>query len=690
MASVNKTTVIDIYTGILGLLPPQNAINWLTAPAYADKPLDVATNLVLDAFQTRYSAGIDDANLLTSASNANFVKAVYARIFGLTASELSAQSEGVNYWTNWLKNPSVGADPTNNYRGSLISTMLDVALDKSQYVGNAVVEKARALLANRETVADYYLQKGGSDADQTWLRKVISDVTQNSNSVSTAKTVIDNEAASHQTSNYIADDNPPETYDFSKVSKEAGDGLLVIRAGDNTARWNFPDAVDSKMSSPAGIGNSASVSYTFDTFSLLVNINNNNGEYGIRDFDSSQKKAARDILSVIEKTVGLSFTETETMYAQIHLGTSSQSLDYLGRTAYPSYDYYYSGSTIKSVIQHKGSGNVWINNNQPWGKADWEAGNPGYLTLLHEIGHAIGLKHPFDAASNRYVLSKSLDNTAHTVMSYTNAPNSWVVKLEKDAYGDWFSYQYHLYPGTLMPLDIEALQYLYGANLSTRTGDDVYKWETNPEILETIWDAGGNDTIDCSNQIFTNIIDLRAGNYSSISLRQTSAEIRQGLDLPDWYTDALPKDVYNGSNNLAIARGVVIENAIGGSGNDKIYGNEFNNHLTGGKGNDRLEGGARSDTYHFARGDGQDVILDASGSKDVIAFGSGITRADIQITRSHNGKDLILTIAGGDQITIEAQYDRSHAIEELDFANGMLVDLVAIGSTLQADASVFL
>jgi hypothetical protein len=190
MATVNKTTVIDIYTGVLGLLPPKSAIDWLTSAEYAGKPLDVAANLVLDAFRDRYSANVDDANLLLSASDVDFVKAVYARIFGLTPAELAAQSEGVGYWTGWLKNPSAGADATNNYRGSLISTMLDAALDKTQHVGNPVVEKARALLANREAVSEHYLQKGGAVDDQTWSRKVIGDVTEITTSVEIAKTVI--------------------------------------------------------------------------------------------------------------------------------------------------------------------------------------------------------------------------------------------------------------------------------------------------------------------------------------------------------------------------------------------------------------------------------------------------------------------------------------------------------------------
>jgi len=157
----------------------------------------------------------------------------------------------------------------------------------------------------------------------------------------------------------------------------------------------------------------------------------------------------------------------------------------------------------------------------------------------------------------------TFDDESHTVMSYTMAPHSRVIEVS----GNSTSYSWQetfIRPSTLMPLDIQALQYLYGANTSTRAGNDVYQWSQSAELLETIWDGGGIDMIDCSNQIFTCIIDLRAGAYSSIALRQTEAEIRLGLELPSWFTQVLSADIYNGSNNLAIAENVVIENAVGG------------------------------------------------------------------------------------------------------------------------------
>ena len=104
---------------------------------------------------------------------------------------------------------------------------------------------------------------------------------------------------------------------------------------------------------------------------------------------------------------------------------------------------------------------------------------------------------------------------------------------------------------TPTPLDILAIQYIYGANMTTRTGDDVYKLSTS-EQLRAIWDAGGIDTLDASNQTLGATIDLDDGAFSSIGRRNVGGSAQ---------------------NNVAIAYGAIIENATGGSGGDKIFGN---------------------------------------------------------------------------------------------------------------------
>ncbi|HET9396850.1 MAG TPA: M10 family metallopeptidase C-terminal domain-containing protein, partial [Nitrospiraceae bacterium] len=152
-----------------------------------------------------------------------------------------------------------------------------------------------------------------------------------------------------------------------------------------------------------------------------------------------------------------------------------------------------------------------------------------------------------------------------------------------------------------MLLDILAIQYIYGANMTTRTGDDVYKFSTS-EQLRAIWDAGGIDTIDASNQTLASTIDLQEGAFSSIGRRNTGGSAK---------------------NNIAIAHGAVIENATGGSGGDKIFGNEIGNVLTGNAGSDILDGRAGADTLRG--GIGNDVyvfdhvgdILDEQGNKDL-------------------------------------------------------------------------
>ena len=115
---------------------------------------------------------------------------------------------------------------------------------------------------------------------------------------------------------------------------------------------------------------------------------------------------------------------------------------------------------------------------------------------------------------------------------------------------------------TLQLYDVAALHYLYGANTSYRTGSDTYSFSNSSAFYRTLWDAGGIDTIDASNQSHRSVIDLRDGEFSSIGTSGSGAAL----------------------HNLAIAFGAIIENAIGGSGHDTLIGNSVANTLIGGGG----------------------------------------------------------------------------------------------------------
>ena len=238
------------------------------------------------------------------------------------------------------------------------------------------------------------------------------------------------------------------------------------------------------------------------------------------------------------------------------------------------------------------SADIWINPSIA-AQSDWTTSSYNYFALVHEIGHGLGLKHPgnYNASGGDTpgpYLPADLDFRNYTVMSYINS---------KFFFFDQADNQYIIvYPEGPMVYDIAAIQYLYGANNNFRSGDDRYGFDPLIPFYYSIWDAGGNDTLDLSNFSTNCDIDLIPGHYSSIRYSNEEAS----------------SSVYDGTNNLGIAFGAIIENAIGGSGNDTIIGNTASNLLEGGPGNDRLNGGAGNDI--LTGGDGTDTALFSGNS----------------------------------------------------------------------------
>jgi serralysin len=225
---------------------------------------------------------------------------------------------------------------------------------------------------------------------------------------------------------------------------------------------------------------------------------------------------------------------------------------------------------------------IWLNNTVDT-NLDQTSGSFGFSTMLHEIGHVLGLKHTgnFDAISGGTegpYLPLDQDNYQYTLMSYNQNFTGQIPYTGSS-----------INPQTPLLYDILAVQHLYGENKTVRTGNDVYRWEPDQGIHSTIWDAGGNDTIDASNQTHRVVLNLEAGSFSSIGFKPNQ-EIK---------------------DNLAIAYKVTIENAIGSTEDDAITGNEANNSLQGAGGSDTLSGGTGADTFVFTSAtDGADTIQD--------------------------------------------------------------------------------
>ncbi len=270
---------------------------------------------------------------------------------------------------------------------------------------------------------------------------------------------------------------------------------------------------------------------------------------------------------------------------------------------------------------------------------DFAQGTYGFYTALHELGHAVGLSHPFleggttPSSPTGVTLASQYDNVRHTMMSYNQNKmfdrNAVVGDINMNQDGS-YTYSYvNANPTTPMLYDVAALESFYGVSTTTNLGNTNYTFTDGEVMLRSIVDSGGVDTIDGSAQTRGSIIDLNAGKFSSIGLAtvdqaadaaaqkaltayenlnggptQSSASLLasyktnflsalNSLDVAGntIYQTAGNDAVYLGQDNVSIAFSSVIENAKGGAGNDKLTGNSADNALAGGAGNDTLEGG---------------------------------------------------------------------------------------------------
>ncbi len=307
---------------------------------------------------------------------------------------------------------------------------------------------------------------------------------------------------------------------------------------------------------------------------------------GFRELSEQQKQATLDIISMIESYTNLTFVEVPPDQAEMTFGLANLP----------------GAQGVSGLASADGTGNtasdVWLD--ADYAGATFDAGSPQYETLMHEIGHALGMRHPD--------LPEGEDSAQYTVMSGAFHPT-----MADSA----TSYQVY---------DIAALQHLYGTNDTSSSGDDVYSFDDLNDSIETIWDAGGNDTMDMSTAGYGVNIDLNAGSFSTVS--------------------------ETGTNNIAIAFGTDIENAIGGDFDDRLAGNDGDNELTGADG---------SDTFVVQSGWGRDTITDFTRGSDIIQFeNTGLTMDDLVISLTDTGT---VVTAGEDQIMLNDVYE----VSEEDF-----------------------
>ena len=338
--------------------------------------------------------------------------------------------------------------------------------------------------------------------------------------------------------------------------------------------------------------------------------------YSFQVLNSQQQAIAKQAFENFENVSGLTFT---------NLSSSSSRAD-------ATIQLFESNYAATAEVMDFPNGDVRGDRDADWNadivfnQTDFnqpKAGNYSAFAFMHEIGHTLGLAHGHYNQNDFGVLPSQYDSHNYSIMTYRSYRGSDANYL----YNEEGSFS-----TTLMASDIAAVQYLYGANYNYNNTDTTYTWSTatgamsingksqgtpyDNKIFATIWDGGGNDTYDLSNYTANLSVDLAPGAYSLFSYHQAAELGKYSESDSNVRADGNIFNAYLHDSNTAS----LIENAVGGSGDDRIAGNIADNFLAGNagednligdEGNDTLNGGAGAD--NLFGGDGVD-LADYSGA----------------------------------------------------------------------------
>ena len=362
--------------------------------------------------------------------------------------------------------------------------------------------------------------------------------------------------------------------------KISGDYRIDALIYADNSRWNVASAA----------GTPVTLTYSFMSAVPSYGGNTSATDSNFYVFNAAQQQATLAVLNEISAASGIVFVQkTDADSVQIRFGLNDQK-NSSGYANPPPSDV----SNVSSTA-YMSAGDLWLNNDEGLKSSTLLPGTFHRDTLLHEVLHALGLKHPgtYNAGSDpepidsyTNILGAVEDNNNYTIMSYVYSPEALAAGIDE---ANIARYNMGVY-------DLLALRYLYGPG-TANAGDTVYTaddaWGT---YLRTLDDVSGSNTLNVSALTSGVTLNLNQGAFSSVGKYATGTPAK---------------------NNVSISYGTVLQNVVGSAFADVVVGNEAINTLQTGVGNDMVTGAGGNDVLDGGAGLDMAVWTGASSNYEL-------------------------------------------------------------------------